>query len=60
MEWEGTLLRHRLARRDDLEPLTSLMDAAIAGLQDPYLDRAQIAASRAIMGLDTQLVEDRT
>lgn len=51
MECERTLLRHRLARRDDLGPLTSLIDAAIAGLQQPYLDRAQIAASQAITGL---------
>ena len=36
------------------------MDAAIAELQTPFLDRSQISASRAIMGLDTQLVEDGT
>lgn len=39
--------------------MTALMDAAIAELQ-PFLDAAQIAASRAIMGLDTQLVDDGT
>ena len=36
------------------------MEAAIAELQRPFLDDRQIAASRAIMGLDTQLIEDRT
>lgn len=36
------------------------MEAAIAALQAPFLDERQIAASRAIMGLDTQLVEDGT
>lgn len=50
----------RLARRDDLTGLEALMDAAISGLQAPFLDERQIASSRAIMGLDTQLVEDGT
>jgi GNAT superfamily N-acetyltransferase len=36
------------------------MDAAISELQKPFLDDRQIASSRAIMGLDTQLVADRT
>jgi hypothetical protein len=36
------------------------MEAAIAELQKPFLDGTRIAASRAIMGLDTQLVEDGT
>src|SRR5262245_36224803 len=36
------------------------MEASIAELQAPFLDAAQIASSRAIMGLDTQLVEDGT
>jgi GNAT superfamily N-acetyltransferase len=50
----------RLARPQDLEALTVLMDAAIAELQKPFLDERQIAASRGIMGLDTQLIEDGT
>ncbi|MEZ4860244.1 MAG: GNAT family N-acetyltransferase [Caldilineaceae bacterium] len=53
-------LTHRFARRDDLEALKTLMDAAIAELQKPFLDARQIASSRAIMGLDTQLVDDGT
>lgn len=36
------------------------MDAAISQLQKPFLDERQIESSRAIMGLDTQLVDDGT
>ena len=36
------------------------MDAAIGELQKPFLDAGQIAASRTIMGLDTQLIDDGT
>jgi GNAT superfamily N-acetyltransferase len=53
-------LRHRLARHADVAALTDLMERAIAELQKPYLDAAQVAASRTIMGLDTQLIDDRT
>ena len=53
-------LTHRLARRDDLDALRQLMDAAISELQKPFLDQSQIASSRAIMGLDTQLIDDGT
>jgi GNAT superfamily N-acetyltransferase len=57
---EGATLTHRLARRDDLDALRALMDAAISELQKPFLDARQIASSRTIMGLDTQLVDDGT
>jgi GNAT superfamily N-acetyltransferase len=53
-------LTHRLARRDDLDALRALMEAAISELQMPFLDARQIASSRTIMGLDTQLVDDGT
>jgi GNAT superfamily N-acetyltransferase len=53
-------LRHRLARRADVPALTVLMEAAIAELLKPYLTATQIGASRAIMGLDTQLIDDGT
>ena len=53
-------LQHRLASRDDLPALTALMELAIGELQKPYLNAAQIASSRAIMGLDTQLIDDST
>jgi GNAT superfamily N-acetyltransferase len=52
--------QHRLARPDDLPAMRALMDRAISELQSAFLDPAQIAASRAIMGLDTQLVDDGT
>jgi hypothetical protein len=64
--WRGRLdmangdLRHRIARREDLAAITMLMDAAIAELQKPFLDDAQIRSSRSIIGLDTQLVDDGT
>jgi|SRR5581483_3664813 GNAT superfamily N-acetyltransferase len=53
-------LTHRLARRDDLEALKAWMDAAISENQKAFLDESQIASSRAIMGLDTQLIDDGT
>ena len=53
-------LTSRLAVRDDIPALTVLMDAAIADLQRDYLDDAQIEASRALMGIDTQLIDDGT
>ena len=53
-------LTHRVARREDLAALRELMDAAIGELQKPFLDANQIASSRAIMGLDTQLIDDGT
>jgi GNAT superfamily N-acetyltransferase len=53
-------LSYRLARRDDVESLTKLMDAAISQLQGPFLSESQIRSSRVTMGLDTQLIEDGT
>lgn len=50
----------RLATPADVPQLTALMDEAIAQLQRGYLDDAQIASSRAIMGIDTQLIADGT
>lgn len=53
-------LTHRLACADDAGALRALIDAAIAELQKPFLDAGQIASSRTIMGLDTQLIDDGT
>jgi GNAT superfamily N-acetyltransferase len=53
-------LTHRLAQRDDLDLLKALMDTAISENQKTFLDESQIASSRAIMGLDTQLIDDGT
>lgn len=50
----------RLAVLADVPALTVLMDAAISELQRGFLDDAEIASSRAIMGMDTQLIEDGT
>jgi GNAT superfamily N-acetyltransferase len=55
-----TELTSRLAVRADVPDLTALMDAAIAELQRAYLDDDQIESSRAIMGIDTQLIDDGT
>jgi GNAT superfamily N-acetyltransferase len=54
------MLTHRLATEADLPALKALMALAIDTLQKGFLDEAQIVASRAVMGLDTQLVADRT
>ena len=44
----------------DVPALMAVMDAAISELQRSFLDDAQIASSRAIMGIDTQLIDDGT
>jgi len=53
-------LSHRIATPDDAPALDAVMTAAIAELQRGFLDPAQIEASRAIMGLDRQLLADGT
>jgi GNAT superfamily N-acetyltransferase len=40
--------------------LAALMNAAIVELQRGFLDDAQIASSRAIMGIETELIRDGT
>jgi GNAT superfamily N-acetyltransferase len=54
------MLTSRLATEADLEALTQLMALAIAENLKPFLTPGQIAASHAIMGLDTTLIADRT
>jgi GNAT superfamily N-acetyltransferase len=51
---------HRLATGEDLLQLKSLMGLAIEELQKEFLTEAEIASSRAIMGIDTQLIKDGT
>jgi GNAT superfamily N-acetyltransferase len=53
-------LTHRPATRDDIDALEVLIGLAIAELQKGFLDDEQIRSSAAIMGLDTQLVDDGT
>lgn len=50
----------RWATDADLEALRALMARAIDTLQSGFLTPAQVTASRAVMGLDTQLVADGT
>jgi len=50
----------RPADETDLERLRGLMDLAISRLQNAFLTPDQVAASRHVMGLDTQLIADRT
>lgn len=53
-------LTYRLATEDDIPAIATLMERAIESLQRPYLSSAQVVASRLSMGLDTQLIADRT
>jgi GNAT superfamily N-acetyltransferase len=43
-----------------MSALAVLVNAAIGELLRPFLSEQQIASSRAIMGLDTQLIDDGT
>ncbi|WP_168452487.1 GNAT family N-acetyltransferase [Sphingopyxis microcysteis] len=54
------MFTHRLATPADLDALRDVMARAIAELQRGFLDPDQIAASHAVMGLDTQLIADGT
>jgi GNAT superfamily N-acetyltransferase len=51
---------HRLATSADIPALRVLMNASIAALLKPFLSPAQVDASFAIMGLDSQLIADGT
>jgi GNAT superfamily N-acetyltransferase len=53
-------LTSRLAERADLPAIHAVVEAAIAELQRGFLDDAQIDSSRAIMGVDTELIDDGT
>ncbi len=50
----------RLATAQDLPALRDLMARAIGELQADFLTPEQVAASRQVMGLDTQLIADRS
>jgi len=51
---------HRWATPVDLPALRALMSRAIETLQAGFLTPDQVRASHKVMGLDTQLIEDRT
>ena len=53
-------LTSRLATPADVDDLRALMDRAIAELLQGFLSAEQIRSSAAIMGLDTQLIDDGT
>lgn len=50
----------RIATPDDIPALAEVMNGAIGKLQAGFLSEAQIEASREVMGMDTQLIDDRT
>ncbi len=54
------MFTHRLATPADLDALRAVMALAIAELQKTFLTPEQIAASNAVMGLDTQLIADES
>jgi len=51
---------HRIATEADTPAIRVLMDRAIESLQRPFLSPHEVAASRLSMGLDSQLIADRT
>jgi GNAT superfamily N-acetyltransferase len=53
-------LTSRVATPADVPALLRVVDAAIAELQRGFLDDAQIESSRAIMGIDDELIADGT
>ncbi len=56
----GARPTHRPATRADLPTLEPVVDAAIEQLQTEFLDADQVRVSHAVMGIDTQLVDDGT
>lgn len=53
-------LTHRLATESDAAALRALMELAIDRLQNEVLTPEQVRASHAVMGIDNQLIADRT
>ena len=53
-------LHCRIARDEDLPAMREIMRLAIDELQSDFLSPEEVAASHAVMGLDTQLVRDGT
>lgn len=54
------MLSHRIATEADLPALRSVMATAMGALLSDFLTPAEVMASHSVMGLDTQLVADRT
>lgn len=55
-----TAFTHRLAAEADIPALVDLMDRAISGPLSAFLTPEQVTASRRLMGLDSQIIADRT
>ena len=51
---------HRIATEADIPALVVLMDRSISGPLSAFLTPGQIAASRKLMGIDSQIIADRT
>lgn len=60
IESTSPMIDLRLAEHADIPSIGALMDRSIAILQRDFLSPAQIEAGRAVMGLDTALIADRT
>jgi len=54
------MFTHRLATLDDMPALRLLMTAAIRELLPQFLSPEKVEASFAVMGVDSQLIEDGT
>lgn len=54
------IFSHRIATEADIPALVELMDRSITGPLAAFLTPDQIAASRKLMGIDSQLIADRT
>jgi GNAT superfamily N-acetyltransferase len=54
------MFTHRLATSDDLPALQRLMTDSIRALLPAFLSPEKVEASFAVMGVDSQLIEDRT
>jgi GNAT superfamily N-acetyltransferase len=54
------MFTHRLATAADMPALQQLMTAAIRELLPQFLPAEKVAASFAVMGVDSQLIEDGT
>jgi GNAT superfamily N-acetyltransferase len=57
---KAVMFTHRLATPDDMPALQMLMTAAIRDLLPEFLPPEKVEASFAVMGVDSQLIEDGT
>ena len=54
------MFKHRLATSEDISDIQVLMDLSIKKLLGKILNENQLEASYESMGLDNQLIKDRT